>query len=256
MRRFSSAAESPPQQRDADSLILSIAGSIGLCGLNSAGIGLCTNTLLELDFNVNGLPVLFVVRSALEYGVFSDVERFLSTVPHASGQNYLIASPADVRSLECSSTKVIDYVPLPGVSRRFHANNALVNDDNGYVLARLATRTAAALSGSPTSEFRFASLRKRLGDPRRNIAAAEIFAALSSKDNPQGPICRDGDTASEGAGDAHIGFTVASVLYELQADPVLHIAAGPPSESAYRKIRLGSLRTDTATSTTAGHCCF
>jgi hypothetical protein len=65
-----------------------VAGKISLCGMNSAGLGMCCNTLSQLDYARDGLPEDFVVRGFLERASLAAGLEFLRTVPHASGQNY------------------------------------------------------------------------------------------------------------------------------------------------------------------------
>lgn len=217
---------------DRQSIVFTTAGTIGMCGLSRAGIGLCCNTLIQLDFSYDGLPVAFIVRHVLAQSSFDDALTFLTQVPHASGQNYLLGGARKVVSLECSANGAVDYSPRPESSRLVHTNHPLASDDQGFVRQHLADQSDAELSCSPTSRGRLRSLEQRLLEPLVADKAA-LFAALAAKDDPNAPVCRDGDSSLPGASDAHIGFTAASVVYELSDPPVMHFAAGPPSESDY-----------------------
>ena len=54
------------EMRDGLTLtMIAYAGSTGLCGYNTAGMGVCVNTLSTLKHSERGLPVNGVVRSVL-----------------------------------------------------------------------------------------------------------------------------------------------------------------------------------------------
>ena len=215
------------------------AGSIGLCGLNSAGVGVCCNTLIQLDHNTSGLPVAFAVRMILEQTSFENVRARLEETPHASGQNYLVGAPGAVGSFECSAKSVALHSPRPGLERTYHTNHAFANEDRAMSRARRLDGDLAVTTGSPTTAIRYAALERRMGDRDVKVGIEEIKAALASKDDPAGPICREANADGDGA-DAHTGYTAGSLVMELSVPPVLHIAAGPPSLSDYRKIAIGA----------------
>lgn len=211
------------------------AGNIGLCGLNSAGIGICCNTLMQLDYSRKGLPVAFVVRGVLRQRNFEDVERFLRSIEHASGQNYLVGAPGRIASFECSSSSVTEFTPYPDLDRTYHTNHALRNTDQRMVMERFPDKSSVERSGSPTTARRLATLETHLSSPDRSVGVQEIKTALSSREDPDGPISREARKAGE---DTHIGFTFGSLIMELSTPPVLHIAAGPPSVSPYKTLHL------------------
>lgn len=224
--------------RDLEVVCFANAGSIGLCGLNSAGVGVCCNTLIQLDHSVSGLPVAFVMRMILEQTSFENVETRLENTPHASGQNYLVGAPGTIGSFECSAKSVALHWPKPGLNRTYHTNHAFANGDRAMSDARCPGRDIAMVSGSPTTAIRYAALERRIGDPTAPIGVDELKAALASKDDPAGPVCREANADGDGA-DAHMGYTAGSLVMELSGRPVLHIAAGPPSLSQYRAIPIG-----------------
>jgi isopenicillin-N N-acyltransferase like protein len=71
-----------------ESYVFSFAGFIGLTGLNSRPVGICCNTLSQLNYAPDGLPVAFIVRGVLEQPDLDAAEKFLRSIRHASGQNY------------------------------------------------------------------------------------------------------------------------------------------------------------------------
>jgi len=207
--------EGPP------ALVFTLAGLIGLMGVNAAGLAVHVNTLSDLPSAARGLPVAFVMRGALVRPDAHQAAEFIRSTHHASGQHYLLADSRTVISLESSSAGSVLFA---GQARGLvlHTNHAL------------GTTSDAVHSVNGNSLARLTSLERRLG---RGSAASleEAKAALSSFDDPQHPICR---LKRPGAGT--IGYTVGSMVTELSATgPVTtEIAFGPPSENAYRRHNL------------------
>ena len=89
-----------------EQMIFTVPGFIGFNGMNNYSIGICCNSLNQLRFSTNGLPVSFIVRKVLEQSNFNNAIDFVKNIQHASGQNYIIGSPGRIISLECSANKV------------------------------------------------------------------------------------------------------------------------------------------------------
>jgi len=220
--------------------VLAYAGSLGLCGMNNRSVAVCCATLMQLNFDLSGLPVSFVVRTVLEQPTYEAARAFLFDVPHASGQNYTLGGIGELGNFECAAGAVVECIPDRTPERVFHTNHVLVNDHQTLVKKNSPNVSTAILSGSPTSEGRFASLERRIGDCSRPSSIEGIKAALSAKDDPAAPVCRDGPSGMPGDPDAHIGFTFASLLFVLDAPPYIDMAAGPPSVSEYRRFDIFS----------------
>lgn len=110
-----------------ESLVLTQPGLIALNGMNNRGVAVTVNTLSQLAHATNGLPVAFVIRGVLERTNYKDAVAFIRDVRHASGQNYIVASPVGVADFEASSGKV---VPAPMQSAFvYHANHPVANTD-------------------------------------------------------------------------------------------------------------------------------
>jgi hypothetical protein len=205
-----------------EALVFTMAGNIGLNGLNAAGLGITCNTLAQLAPATDGLPVAFIVRSVLSMSSIDKAEDFLRTIKHASGQNYILSAHNDIRCLECCGSSVTS-VPLLTTSQSvFHTNHPLVNTDLGKQAAQCAGRL-------DNSTERLRSISQRLN--RTDISLSDIKAALSAHDSKLHPVSRRLDIES---GDTSIGYTAASCIYEFSDKPKLHLAAGPPCESAYK----------------------
>jgi isopenicillin-N N-acyltransferase like protein len=197
-----------------ESVVLTAAGMIGLTGCNSAGLGLCVNTLSMLRHAGDGLPVAFVMRSVLDRRSVADAERFLRAVPHASGQHYGLASRDATVGLECSAGGA---TRSDGSARRFwHTNHPLRSDD-------LDPHTDHP-EGYPDSHDRLARLEQ--GAPAIETAAdcRELLA------DREAPLC-----AIASADDPWLTF--ASIVMELgDGPPTVEIAPGPPDRTDWTAV--------------------
>ncbi len=211
--------------------VFSVAGMLGIMGLNNAPVGVCNNSLRQLDVAVDGLPVNAVTRGILAQPHYQAAVDFVQNVKHASGQNYILGGPVNVISFECSAGAVVQFDPpaLDGVV--YHTNHPLVNEDTD-----LAQFMEQALSDNParltSSDARLQIVEERLADLPENIDPAYIKNILMSRDNAELPVCRPHNPDDLGA-----TFTAASVVMEMTTPPVLHLAPGPPSETDFQVYR-------------------
>lgn len=207
-----------------EQLILTYPGLIATNGLNEAGIGACMNTLMQLKASPTGLPVAFIVRRILSSTDKDEVLRFIQTVPHASGQNYIIGIREEVYDFEASANKVVRFDPQNANGTVYHTNHPVANDDlKGWYKE----------PAKGNSAIRFASVQGRMaGLP--SIKDADIKAALRAKDDPGNPVCRTFNRR---------GGTFGSVVMTLTGNPKLQITAGPPDESEYKEVQFSTGKT-------------
>lgn len=217
---------------DIEVFEFTLAGKISLAGMNNAGLGMCCNTLSQLDSSKNGLPEDFVVRGFLEHARLSDGVEFLEKIVHASGQNYTIGEPgAPALNLECSSRSVKAFVSAEPPQCVYHSNHPLTNKDQSMFLQRTEGLSEAEQVRlyHGTSYARLASLEEQLSPLSEGVQLADIIRILSSHD---APICRHGDTAT-----GNDNFTLGCLVMELGPEPVFHIAPGPPCETDFLSFR-------------------
>ena len=219
-----------PTETSPEALIFSVAGNMGLNGLNSSGLGITCNMLAQLKYSIDGLPVVFILRKILEKHSIDEAEEFLRTVKHASGQNYILSSPGDMRCFECCGSSVVRYAPEEYQGRVFHSNHPLVNEDICFDVL------PPELMRSNNSVARFDSICSRLGDTSQTLTLDDIKAALSAHDDPANPVSRNTNNEN-----SPIGFTAGSSIYELGDVPRLHLAAGPPCETDYEVFEFSTL---------------
>ena len=184
----------------------SYAGMVATNALNEHGIGVCVNTLSQLQTSTDGLPVALMIRHLADQRTHTEAVAALRSVPHASGQNYIVGSPDGVVDIECGADGCMTCALSAG--RVAHTNHPL---ESGA--------TDAPQGFLSNSGVRLDALRRRLDDVDK-VGLPEAAAILRDA-----PLCRgsDGDT----------GFTFYSVVMELTAAPVLHLTGGPPSDHDY-----------------------
>jgi isopenicillin-N N-acyltransferase-like protein len=209
-----------------EALVFTTAGFIALNGLNNRSVGICCNTLFQLDYAPDGLPVAFVVRGVLSRPTQDDAVAFVRGVKHASGQNYLVGGPGSVLDFECSANQVVQYQPAPGATRVAHTNHPLANDEQGMYQARLQRLSPGQREQEDKEQAgtraRFAFLERELGDPAETITVGRIQAMLSSH---EAPVCNDRQPGE--------GLTLGCLVMELAPSPILHIAPGPPCSTPF-----------------------
>jgi len=210
---------------EPEQLVVTAAGLIGANGMNGGPVAVAVNTLMQLSASRDGLPVAFVVRGLLARTGERAVLDFLTSVRHASGQNYIVGVGDSVYDFEASASQVVRFQPMPGGSPVYHTNHPLANRD-------LKPWYARRLDGD-SSFVRYGSLDLRLGAKDADLGEAGIEEVLRSKDSEANPVCRP---LREGAST----FTFASVLMTLGARPTLQATYGPPDRSDYTTFALAA----------------
>ena len=203
------------QDDSVKSIVYTFAGMIALCGLSDSPVGICCNTLIDLNHSETGLPVAFIVREVLGKPSLEKAVEFIKKVEHASGQNYSIGDSERVVALECSANKVCRHEPFEEGGRVIHTNHPLVNKDLVF-----PTRRGF---GSGTSHARYNYLKFRVAPPKR-VGLDTVKGILSSH---EGPVC------VHPRGNPDEGYTFGSLAYLLSDAPEMHLARGPPCMNMY-----------------------
>ena len=201
------------------------AGLVALNGVNSRGIGVCVNTLLDLEPCRDGLPVACVIRGLLLQETEEAAIAFLKRVKHASGQNYILGGPTGVHDFECSANRVVEFVPNDIEGAVYHTNHVLASDDLTPE-ARKRLGTASTLA-NPTgdSPVRLDSVRTRLAK-LKEPGVGPIREILSSHDSADHPVCRRFQSKTS-------GFTFECSIMVLGNQPELHFSPGPPDTTPF-----------------------
>jgi isopenicillin-N N-acyltransferase-like protein len=199
---------------EPEALVFGPAGLIGTTGLNQMGVAVCCNALPQLRHRPTGLPVGFLIRAILAQATVEDAATLVRTVAHATGQNYLLGGPGAIHDFECSAGQVREIAPAGSQLR--HTNHPLANDD--------LIDEAEDGMGS-TSRARLDKLESDLAGLGERATKEDVRRTLSDCDVP---VC-----VSRGSD----WMTLGSLIMDLAPDPVLHIAPGPPAETAYSEVR-------------------
>ncbi len=196
--------------------IFTVAGEVALNGINNRSIGVVVNTLGRLQPARDGLPVAFVIRGILRARSGREALRFVKSVKHASGQNYIIGAANRVFDFEASANKVVAYAPNGEGNSVCHTNHAIVNDDYNE---RFHGEPG---HGGKNSEARLRALRSR------DLGTDTIKNALRSHDDAENPVCRPLKSGDD-------DFTFGSTIMTLSKQPALEVSMGPPDVNPYRR---------------------
>ena len=225
-------------QDGLEQVMLSRAGVIGLCGANSAGIGVVVNALDQLAVDQAGVPVAFVLRSLLSAVRLEDVRGILHRLPHASGQAYTAVSPDGVVGFECGADVVADYLNDPGrPGARWHTNHPLAATTDE------PSQLPGGTEGAPSWDWAAGSSVPRmthLDSAMPAIATADDVARVLS-DSDAGICMYPGRWRPD-------GFTFGSLVVEASVPPRVRVAVGPPDRVPYVEVPFGvAVRESTAT---------
>jgi len=217
------------QHSERERFVFTCAGLVALNGLNSSSVGVCVNTLAQLRYEKDGLPVAFVVRGLLRKTNLEDAVEFIKTVKHASGQNYIIGGLEGVVDFEASAGEVVSCIPDSSSSALFHTNHPLASKDFNPEYRKYIESKSGSGKRDVNTKTRLRSLEQRLRG-LDVIDIGNIKSALSAKDSEEHPVCRAYD--KEGG-----AFTFGSTVMVLSENPELHVAPGPPDVAPFQVFR-------------------
>lgn len=194
-------------------VVLTAAGYLGFTGCNAAGIAVCVNTLLELPRSTEGLPVAFVVRALLACRDLDEAAALVRSVPHASGQNYLLGGPGGVVDVEAGAGVATRHDP-PGPTIA-HTNHALAVGPG---------RQAGGRAPAGNSLARLRHLERRGAAVAEAEGTNGIETVLA-----EAPLC-------VGRRPARPSMTFGAVAFELTVPPTCRVATGPPDVTAFEPV--------------------
>jgi hypothetical protein len=200
-----------------EALILSAAGMIGLAGANCAGVSVCVNTLSMLEHSVSGIPVAFVLRMLLGCSDVTDAAAVLRSIPHASGQQYLVADVSGMHGFECSATGVWEWTS-PDDRYVAHTNHVLSGASCNAEVS--STLIASGYVASSQRRLDFANAQRDTVQ-----SASDVKRLLSDRTTP---ICvrSDGGRGS---------ITFAAVVFEPAIPPTVEICLGQPDRTSWER---------------------
>ena len=200
-------------------LVPTYPGFIGLLGVSDRGLGVCVNALSQLRCVPRGLPVAFVIRALLEQPGLDAAVGLVRGLPHATGQNYLLAGAEGLVDLEGSAGGVVRYVPPGGAAAPLcHTNHPLASRDLAREYAAWDADPRQADQAHALTLTRLASLQGALSHAPLDLAG--IQAGLAA--------------VSHGLDSPFDAFTFCSGVLQVGPKPCLHLAAGPARRAPYQ----------------------
>ncbi|PCJ62362.1 MAG: hypothetical protein COA79_04660 [Planctomycetota bacterium] len=173
--------------------IFTQAGLLGSFGCNNSGIALCVNTVAQLGHDLNGLPVSYMVRKVLESSTIDEAEDKLKSIPHASGQNYLLGGHGKINNYECISRQV-KKIPLEESNYICHTNHPVAKEN--------VKLTVADSFFSSTSKDRYCQLDEFLSQNKLK-SVEEIMKTMFQK-----PVFIDQKEPVKGIATFHMAYFI------------------------------------------------
>ncbi|HEY4956294.1 MAG TPA: C45 family peptidase, partial [Caldimonas sp.] len=200
------------------------AGHLAKVGFNSAGLGVCTNTLVSsMDHGKPGVPYHVVLRALLDTETISAATQLVYALPRAFSANYLLAHAdgfaVNIETTSGGASGVAATLPVDGV----------IAHSNHFVSEEFA-RTDARVAQHPHSLFRLDAMRRGLAAARPSVTLDHVKATLRSHRNKPDGICSHPNPA---IGRLEQRTTVVSVVADLDSGE-LWMTPGPPCDLTYR----------------------
>jgi isopenicillin-N N-acyltransferase like protein len=207
------------------------AGLLAKVGMNAAGVGVTTNSLVtDLDLGEPALPYHVVLRALLDADGMTEALATVQRGLRASSANYLLAHRdgigIDVEAAPGGFGRLSYLAPTDGVL--VHTN---------HFLAVPPGVTDVSPWAMPDSLARHQRLSRALATAPRPLTLERVQDALRDHaDHPNGVCCHP-DLRDHPADQ---GATIASVVMDLE-DRVMWLAEGNPCTAPYRRIDYGEL---------------
>jgi isopenicillin-N N-acyltransferase-like protein len=209
-------------------LTVTPAGSVGLLGLNSRGIGLNINMLIGKDTMSpkSGVPFFIINRKVLSCESISEAIQTIALAKRASDANYLLANDTgDIIDIEA----IVDDLDIHHPEREFitHANHFETERFKSTDLVPIIV---------PCSYIRSHRLATLMEKQWGSLSIEVMMELLQDHNNYPNSLCAHPDpkaSAPEGLG----GETVVSIISYLKGRKA-YITLGPPCENEYIEYEL------------------
>jgi len=199
-------------------LTLTEAGLVGKIGLNSAGVGVCTN-FLRCDHRRVGVPFHVILREALNASRLGLAVAAVYRGDRADSGNYLVAhADGEAVSLEATPSDVGFLYPQQGVL--VHTNH--------FITSRLQAGDRA-IAESDNTLLRYGRAMRLLRARSGEITVDTLKGVFRDHFNCPKAICRHPDLTQP---EMERSATLASMIIDL-ATGDMHVTAGEPCEAAY-----------------------
>jgi isopenicillin-N N-acyltransferase like protein len=205
------------------------AGMVAKVGMNAAGFGMCTNTLVsERDVDRRGVPYHVMLRALLDCESVDEAATTLGSAQRALSANYLVADKLG---------HAVNFETIAGGRGEIHATRpqqGLLAHANHFLCAEFAA-IDAYVAKSPHSLTRLAGMRQGLLASER-ISVPRMQQVLRDHAHAPNGICSHPDPAAH---PMYARTTVASFIADLTGGE-FWFTDGPPCGSTYETYRFHS----------------
>lgn len=203
-------------------LTLVEAGLLAKVGLNEAGVGLCTNTLIsDGPEGSDGVPYHVLLRSVLDDEQGETAVARIENSQRANSANYVVADTTGF----CVD---LETTPTPHGTRRFEPVDVFAHTN--HFLDTALTGEDRYVKRKRHTLDRFRNLSQALGSAAESeIRVDTLKTILSDHTDYPGSVCLHGDPALP---EAEQSWTIAGVVLDL-ATSSMHIAAGNPCVASW-----------------------
>lgn len=208
------------------------AGLLAKTGVNAAGLGLCTNTLVSVfdDGYPAGVPYHVVLHQLLEMERVSDGLQFMYNVPRALSANYLLAH-ADGSALDIETGS-----GGPENIGVLVADGGVITHTNHFRVPALAV-TDRRVQESAHTIVRLDRITRRLAAAGPKLAPADLLECLADHANYPLSVCLHPDERKPASQQF---ATLATVAYDLGAGEIW-LSAGWPCHGAFSRLDFAEL---------------
>lgn len=212
------------------------AGLLAKTGVNAAGLGLCTNTLVSVFDNgmsggsSAGVPYHVALHQLLQAERVSDGLQFLYNVPRALSANYLLAH-ADGTALDIETGS-----GGPENVGVLVADDGVLTHTNHFRVPALAV-TDRRVRESAHTIVRLDRITRRLAAAGPKLGPADLLECLADHANYPLSVCLHPDERKPAS---QRFATLATVAYDLGAGE-MWLSAGRPCDGAFSRLDLAEL---------------
>lgn len=211
------------------------AGMLAKVGFNSAGLGVCTNTLVsEHDAGRRGVPYHVMLRALLDAESLDAATSVLHSAQRALSANYLIAD---------KSGQAANFETIAGGAHEVRITRpqaGLLAHANHFVTPEFVP-IDAYVGNSPHSLTRLEDMWQGL-QAAPPLSVQRLQEILRSHEHAPNGVCSHPDPAAH---PLYARCTVASVVADLTAGH-MWFTDGPPCANPYESCALQDLATDNA----------
>jgi len=202
------------------------AGMLAKVGFNSAGLGMCTNTLVSsTDAGRLGVPYHVMLRAILDAESVEAASKTIHSVDRALSANYLVAD---------KSGAAANFETTSGGPSGVHVTRpeqGLLSHSNHFLCPAYAA-SDAYVGNSPHSLTRLTAMRSALGGA--GLSVARMQEVLRDHAHAPNGICGHPDPTAH---PLYARTTVASVVADLTTGDVW-LTQGPPCSAEYEHFSL------------------